>query len=231
MTHILITGANRGLGLEFTRQCAAAGWRVVACCRRSAEADELKSIAADAKGRVKLHLLNVKDIGHIERLAWDLHDEPIDILINNAGIYGPKEARFGHIDYNAWAEVFAVNVLAPMRMAECFIDHVARSERKLIVNMSSLMGSIGENDAGEHYPYRSSKAALNMATRNLAIDLRDRGVTAVVLHPGWVQTDMGGANALLKPPESIRGMLTVINRLSIKDTGKFFSYDGSEIPW
>jgi NAD(P)-dependent dehydrogenase (short-subunit alcohol dehydrogenase family) len=231
MTSILITGANRGLGLEFVRQCNASGWRVLACCRDPIHADTLKAIAADSNERVSLHRLDVADLNQIEALARDLRDEPIDILLNNAGIYGPQDAKFGHIDYRAWAEVLAVNVLAPMRMAECFVENVARSSRKIIVGLSSQMGSIGDNSYGQHYPYRSSKAALNMVVKCLAIDLRDRGITAVVLHPGWVQTDMGGKNAPLKAPESIRGMLQVINRLGPQDAGKFFSYDGSELPW
>jgi NAD(P)-dependent dehydrogenase (short-subunit alcohol dehydrogenase family) len=231
MTSILITGANRGLGLEFVRQCNAAAWRVFACCRNPIQADALKAIAADSNERVSLHRLDVADFAQIESLARDLRDEPIDILLNNAGIYGPQNARFGQTDYRAWTEVFAVNVMAPMKMAECFMDNVIRSERKLIVGLSSLMGSIGETDQGEHYLYRSSKAALNMVIKTLSIDLHARGITAVVLHPGWVQTDMGGPQAPLKPPESIRGMLKVINGLSMKDTGKFFSYDASEVPW
>jgi NAD(P)-dependent dehydrogenase (short-subunit alcohol dehydrogenase family) len=231
MTSILITGANRGLGLEFVRQCNAAGWRVFACCRNPVQADALKAIAADSEERVSLHRLEVGDLAQIESLARDLRDEPIDVLLNNAGIYGPQNARFGQTDYRAWAEVLAVNVMAPMKMAECIIDNVVRSKRKLIIGLSSLMGSIGETDQGEHYLYRSSKAALNMVIKTLSIDLHKRGITAVVLHPGWVQTDMGGPNAPLKAPESIRGMLKVINGLTIKDTGKFFSYDGSEVPW
>src|SRR5947209_4230343 len=121
--------------------------------------------------------------------------------------------------------------MGPMKMAECFVDNVARSERKVIIGMSSQMGSIGDNEYGQHYLYRSSKAALNMVVKCFAVDLRDRGITAVVLHPGWVETDMGGSNAPLKPADSIRGMLQVIGRLGPKDTGKFFSYDGSEISW
>jgi NAD(P)-dependent dehydrogenase (short-subunit alcohol dehydrogenase family) len=231
MTTILITGANRGLGLEFVRQCNVAGWRVLACCRNPTHADALKAIAADSDERVSLHRLDVGDLAQIQNLARDLRDEPIDVLLNNAGIYGPQNARFGQTDYRAWADVLAVNVMAPMKTAECFIDNVLRSKRKLIIGMSSLMGSIGETDQGEHYLYRSSKAALNMVIKTLSIDLRKRGVTAVVLHPGWVQTDMGGPNAPLKAPESIRGMLKVINGLTIKDSGKFLSYDGSEVPW
>src|SRR5262249_13342486 len=157
-------------------------------------------------------------------LARDLRGEAIDVLLNNAGIYGPKQAAFGKSEYRAWAEVLAVNVLAPMKMAECFIEQVARSERKIIACMSSLMGSVGRDSEGGHYPYRSSKAALNMVAKNLSIDLRGRGVTTVVLHPGWVKTDMGGPNAPLSPEESIRGMLRVISGLTLKDSGKFLSY-------
>src|SRR5438552_5419028 len=131
MTTILITGANRGLGLEFVRQCSAAGWRVFACCRKPDGAGALKEIAAP--GRVSVHRLDVADHAQIESLARELRNEPIDILLNNAGIYGPKEAKFGKTDYKAWAEVFAVNVMGPMKMAECFVDNVARSERKVII--------------------------------------------------------------------------------------------------
>jgi NAD(P)-dependent dehydrogenase (short-subunit alcohol dehydrogenase family) len=231
MTTILITGANRGLGLEFVRQCGALGWRILACCRIPDRAAELKQLAAASPERVTLHRLDVADRPQIETLAKDLRNEPIDILLNNAGIYTPEGSEFGHIDYDAWAEVFAVNAMGPMKMAECFLENVARSERKLILGMSSQMGSIAETNYGGHYLYRSSKAALNMVVKCLSHDLRDRGITAVVLNPGWVQTDMGGANAPLKPLESIRGMLQVINRLGPKDSGKFFSYDGSEVPW
>ena len=171
MTSILITGANRGLGLEFVRQCNAAGWRVLACCREPVQADDLKKIAAESNERVSLHRLDVGDLKQIEALGRDLRDESIDILLNNAGIYGPQNSTFGHIDYRAWAEVLAVNVLAPMRIAECLIEQVARSNRKLIIGMSSQMGSIGDNSSGQHYPYRSSKAALNMVVKCLAVDL------------------------------------------------------------
>jgi NAD(P)-dependent dehydrogenase (short-subunit alcohol dehydrogenase family) len=231
MASILITGANRGLGLEFVRQCIPQGWRILAACRDPKGAAELQALGAGARGAVSVHRLDVNDFGQIEALARELRGEAIDVLLNNAGIYGPKEAAFGKSDYRAWAEVLAVNTLAPMKMAECFIEQVARSERKVIICMSSLMGSVGRDNEGGHYPYRSSKAALNMVVKNLSIDLRGRGVTAVVLHPGWVKTDMGGPNAPLSTEESIRGMLRVVHRLTMKDSGKFLSHDGSEIPW
>ena len=232
MPTILLTGANRGLGLEFTRQYRDAGWQrnPVACCRAPDKATDLQTIAAASNGRVSVHALEVTDHRRIEALAQELRNVAVDVLLNNAGIYGPRDGSFGHIDYRAWAEVFAVNVMAPMKMAECFVEHVARSERKIIACVTSLMGSVAQNSGG-HYPYRSSKAALNMVVRGLSIDLRPRKIIAVVVHPGWVQTDMGGAEAPMKAPDSIRGMRGVFDRLRLEDSGKFLSYDGSEIPW
>ena len=231
MPSVLITGANRGLGLEFACQYTAAGWRVFACCRNPATAAELQAAANGSDGRTTVHALEVTDHGRIAALAEELRDEPIDVLLNNAGVYGPDHMRFGGIDYAAWADVFAVNVLAPTRMIECFIDHVARSDKKRIVCITSLMGSIARNTSGGHYPYRSSKAALNMMVKGLAFDLRERGVVVTALHPGWVRTDMGGPDADLAPAESVRGMIQVIDWLGAWDSGKFLSYDGSELPW
>jgi NAD(P)-dependent dehydrogenase (short-subunit alcohol dehydrogenase family) len=231
MPSVLITGANRGLGLEFVRQYNAAGWRVFACCRKPETAADLRDIAAGSEGRTTIHPLDVAEHGHIAALAEELQNEPIDLLLNNAGVYGPNKMGFGHIDYTAWAEVFAVNVLGPTRMIECFIEHVARSDKKRIACVSSLMGSIARNTSGGHYLYRSTKAALNMVVKGLAFDLRERGVTVVAVHPGWVRTDMGGADADLAPADSVRGMVQVLDWLGAWDSGKFLSHDGSELPW
>ncbi len=231
MPSVLITGANRGLGLEFARQYGAAGWRVLACCRKPETAADLRALAHASDGRTTVHPLDVAEAGHVAALADELKYQPIDLLLNNAGVYGPNKMIFGRLDYATWAEVFAVNVLGPTRMIERFIDHVAQSEQKKIVCLSSLMGSITRNTSGRHYLYRSTKAALNMVVRSLAIDLRDRGVTLVALHPGWVRTDMGGPDADLAPEESVRGMVRVIDGLGGWDSGKFLSYDGSEVPW
>jgi NAD(P)-dependent dehydrogenase (short-subunit alcohol dehydrogenase family) len=231
MPSILITGANRGLGLEFARQYAADGWRVFACCRSPDKADQLQALAAPSGGRLSVHRLDVSDHAQIEALSGQLRGEALDILLNNAGVYGPNQMTLGHIDYRAWAEVFAVNVMAPTKMVESFLEQVARSRRKTIACVSSLMGSIAANRGGRHYLYRSTKAALNAVVKSLAVDLQPRGVAVVTVHPGWVKTDMGGPDADLEPAESIRGLRRVLDRLTPADSGKFLSYDGAELPW
>ena len=226
MPTVLITGANRGIGLEFARSFAAEGWSVHACCRQPDKASRLKAVA----GEVALHRLDVTNGLQVAGLARELADQPLDLLLNNAGIYGPRTG-FAQTDYDEWAPVFQVNTMAPLRMAERFVAQVARSERKLIANISSKMGSIGDNARGGSYIYRSSKAALNMIVKSLSVDLAGRGIAVVAFHPGWVQTDMGGPEAALTAADSVAGMHAVIDRLGPPDNGKFFNYDGSEIPW
>jgi len=231
MFTLLVTGANRGLGLEFVRQTAAAGWRVHACCRRPEQADELNRVAAASGGRVTVHALEVTDHPRVDSLAAELAGQPIDVLLNNAGVYGPPKMVLGRLDYKAWLDVLAVNVLGPVKMAEAFVEHVAASQRRLLAFITSRMGSVAHNREGRHYLYRTSKAALNAAVKSLAVDLAPRGVSAVVVHPGWVQTDMGGADADLTPSQSVRDVLAVLDRLTPADSGRFLNHDGSEIPW
>ncbi|GIW72711.1 MAG: short-chain dehydrogenase [Planctomycetota bacterium] len=234
MPVLLLTGANRGLGLEFVRQyLEEGGWRIHACCRRPEAAAELAALAQQAgPERLLVHGLDVADFGRIEALAEALRGEPIDLLLNNAGVLRDRDfGGFGTTDYEAFADSFRINAMAPLKMAEAFVEHVARSERRLIVNITSRMGSIADNTSGGFYTYRASKAALNMVTRSMALDLAPRGITCVVLHPGWVRTDMGGQGAPLAPRESIAGMRRVIAALGPEQSGRFFAYDGSEIPW
>jgi len=225
--NVLITGAGRGIGLEFARQYAETGWHVHATCREPKSASELLTLP----GEVTVHKLDVthpKQIGHLVR---ELEGVPIDLLINNAGVIGPREHSIGNMDYGAWEEVLRINTLAPIRIAEAFLDNILASERKLIVSLTSVYGSIGSNNSGGSYVYRSSKAALNAAMRSLAIDLRDEGVTVVVFHPGWVRTDMGGPNATVTPQDSVAGMRALIDLLKPSQSGHFYGYDGAEIPW
>lgn len=224
MPTALVTGANRGIGLEFVRQYAGAGWHVIATCRKPDAAAELKAVA----GTVEIHRLDVTDAGQVAALAQALEGRAIDLLINNAGIMG--HGSIGRIDYAAWEEVLRVNTLAPVRIVEALLPNVAASERRQIVALTSRMGSIAESGGG-YYAYRSSKAALNAAMHALAADLKGQRITVALFHPGWVKTDMGGPGALVAPRDSVAGMRAVIERLRPADSGRFFNYDGSEIPW
>ncbi len=230
MPTALITGANRGLGRELVRSFAADGWTVHAGCRLPDKAARLRAVAGEVPGQVVIHRLDVTDDLQVRALARSLEGEPLDLLLNNAGVYGPREG-FGEQSYEVWAKVMAVNVLGPMRMVESFVDLLAASERRLIVNMSSRLGSITDNAGGGSYPYRSSKAALNMLTRNLAADLAEQGISVVALHPGWVQTDMGGKAAPLSVEESVSGLRRVIDGLAFEDSGCFLDEGGAELPW
>jgi len=223
---VLVTGANRGIGLEFVKAFAADGWRVHACARNVEKAKQVRALDGD----VVCHKLDVTNGLKVASLARELAGEGIDILINNAGLRGPK-ASFGETDYDEWAAVLQVNTLAPLRMVERFVGLIEQSERKLVVNISSVMGSIADNSSGGEYIYRSSKAALNMVTKSLANDLAGRGITVVCFHPGWVKTDMGGEGAAITPSESVDDMRQVIDGLTADHSGKFFNYDGRPLQW
>jgi NAD(P)-dependent dehydrogenase (short-subunit alcohol dehydrogenase family) len=231
MEDVLITGANRGLGLEFAAEYAADGWRVFAACRSPAEAEQLKDLTRKTGDRVSVFAMDVTDLGSIRNAATQLRDAAIDVLINNAGIGGPRGQTTGNVDYVAWGHVLDVNTMGPLRVLEAFIDQLARSERKLVVTITSGMGSIGDNTSGGSIPYRSSKAAVNMVMRSAAIDLAKRHITCVLLSPGWVKTDMGGPGARLTPQQSVSAMRGLIAKLRPDDSGKLFHYDGREYPW
>lgn len=231
MFTLLITGANRGLGLEFTRQYLQQGWKVIACCREPQLADALHALYTHYPNHLLIYRLDVANFPQVEQLSRQLHDMPIDVLINNAGIYPKGKEDFGSIDYAAWDEAFKINSMAPLKMAEEFIKQLLLGQQKKIVNITSKMGSIDDNTSGHHYLYRSSKTALNMVTKSLALDLASQEVTAVVLHPGWVQTDMGGSSAPTTVAQSIAGMRQVIDKLALTDSGKFYAFDGQEIAW
>ena len=219
MPHVLITGANRGLGLEFARQYKEAGWDVVATARQSSP--ELEALV------VRVETLDMQDLDAVERFGDRL--DQLDLLVANAGTYGPREVTRAD-EAREWAETFVTNTIAPFLLAQSVLPLVEASSGKLIA-VSTKMGSIEDNNSGGFIAYRSSKAALNMAWRSLAIEARNRGVTAAVLHPGWVQTRMGGASAPLEPEESVAGMRRVIDALGPEQSGGFFGYDGGTIPW
>ena len=222
---VLITGANRGIGLEFAKQYAADGWQVLACCRRPQSAVMLQALATE-HSNVKVLALDVGDFKQIEALALTLKDKTIDVLINNAGVYPQSDSSA-----EDWAEAFKINSMAPLKMAQAFTPHVAKSTLKKIATLSSKMGSLDDNTSGGSYSYRSSKAAVNMVMKSLSIDLKPADIAVVTLHPGWVQTDMGGSNALINTPTSVAGLRKVIENLGLSNTGKFIAYDGKEIAW
>jgi NAD(P)-dependent dehydrogenase (short-subunit alcohol dehydrogenase family) len=225
---VLITGANRGLGLEFTKQYAADGWQVLACCRHPQQATALQALAR-AHANIHIHDLNVADFAQIDALAMQLKDEKIDVLINNAGVF--PHSTFGNTNYEDWAEAFKINAMASLKMAEAFVTQVTKSELKKIATLTSKMGSLDDNTSGESYIYRTSKTAVNMVMKSLSIDLKPYGISVVTLHPGWVQTDMGGPNGLIDAHTSVTGLRKVIDGLSLNTTGKFIAYNGSEIAW
>ena len=231
MATVLITGANRGLGLEFTRQYAADGWNVIACCRQPSLATDLDRLAGQYN-TIQVEALDIADFAQIDTLSRKLSSCCIDVMINNAGIYGDSQAGgFGQLDYQTWTKTLVINTQAPIKMAEAFLNQIKCSEKKLIVNISSLMGSIADNDSGGSILYRSSKAALNAAMKSLAIDLKNQSIGVLILHPGWVKTDMGGPNALIYAAESVSGMRVVIDGFSLQQSGGFVKYDGTSLPW
>ena len=231
MPTVLVTGASRGLGLEFARQYAAEGWQVIAACRAPRAAKELQKISAESGGRIRVFEMDVTDAASVQAAAAGLKGEAIDLLLNNAGVGGPSGQRIGALDYAAWAKVLDTNTLGPMRVVEAFIDQVAKSRLKQVVTITSGMGSLEDNTSGGSYAYRSSKAAVNMVVRSLSIDLKSRGVTCIVMNPGWVRTDMGGSRGTLAPEESIKAMRSVIAGLRPEDSGKFLNYTGKPYPW
>jgi NAD(P)-dependent dehydrogenase (short-subunit alcohol dehydrogenase family) len=210
--------------LEFARQLSQRGDQVIATARRPELASELNDID------VSVHPLDVRDAASVREFRDALQDVSIDVLINNAGI-GVSSKSFAEIDFSELLAFFDVNSVGAMRVTRALLPQLQSGKRKVVANISSMMGSIADNRSGEAYEYRASKAALNMLTRTLAVDLRDRGFTCVVLHPGWVATDMGGSTAPLEPPESVRGMIEVLDGLTIDDSGSFVDYSGQTVPW
>jgi NAD(P)-dependent dehydrogenase (short-subunit alcohol dehydrogenase family) len=232
MGSVLITGSNRGLGLEWVRQCAARGWRVIGTCRDPDSAGDLRELASQ-QPEVSVHRLDVTAPDQIAELAQQLRENPLDMLVNNAGVYFEHWGKdpVGNIDYEAWQETFRVNTLGAMRVTEGLLASLAKGSRPVVVAISSNMGSIAGISSARDYAYRSSKAALNAAMRGLARELKPQGIGVLILHPGWVRTRMGGSSAPLSPEESVRGMLSIVDRFEPSMSGEFFRYDGTRLPW
>lgn len=228
MPTVVITGANRGIGLEFARQYAAAGWRVIATCRDPDKAADLNAIDG-----ITVEALNVADFGAVAEFGARHSAAAIDLFVNNAGIYGGERAQqaFGSVDADVWLDTFRINTVAPLKLAEALAEGLAKADAGKIAILTSKVGSIADNTSGGATIYRSSKTAVNMVGKNLALELAPRGIAVVLLHPGWVKTDMGGPNALITTEESVSGMRRVIDGVSVHTSGRFYDYSGKEIPW
>jgi len=238
MARVLITGAGRGIGLELARQCVERGDRVLAGCRAPERAPELRALTDQLPQSISILPLDVADAASLTAAVRQAHQEVegLDILINNAAVNpgdssleGPDGARL--LDDARTLAVWNTNAVAPVRVAQALNALLARGERSRVVNISSGAGSLASTTRGGDYAYGASKAALNMMTRTYTWNVRDEGVTAVVIDPGWVKTDMGGPDAQLTPEESARGLLRVIDGLTPSDAGQFFRYDGANVPW
>ena len=228
MPTIFISGANRGLGFEFARQYSAAGWTVLAACRDPGQATELAALPG-----VETIALNVTDPASIAAVVDAVGNRRIDLLLNNAGIFGSivgdQEQTLDVISLDIWNDVFQTNVIAPFALTRALLPKLAAGA--VVGILSSELGSIAGNTTGELYAYRSSKAAVNMVGKSLAIDLKARGIIVVLLHPGWVHTDMGGPAAPVSPVESIAGLRKVLAAATPASSGRFLAWDGREMPW
>lgn len=241
MRRILITGGNRGLGLEFTRQLLARGETVFAGARQPEQAAQLHELAGQYSERLVVFPLDVTDAASIDN-AFDLvatRVDGLDVLINNAGIFNKiksafgegTDPKFGHLDAENLLAVYKVNSVGPVMMTQRFYELLKKGNQPKVINLSSLVGSIGLKNVGGYYAYSASKAALNMFTRLLAYDLERDGITVVSLHPGWVQTEMGGSRAPLPAAKSVAGMIKVIDSVGPADSGAFRQYTGEPMDW
>ena len=236
MSTVLVTGANRGLGLEFERQYTSDGWEVIATARQLEKSEELRRLKV-SHANISVHGLDITSDESVQDLADALNGKPIDVLILNSGVYPREGQNIGQIDYEGWREAFETNVLGAMRVTEALLENVVASNRKQIAAISTSMASLravqggSVSQAGTSYQYRSTKTALNMAMSILAKELAPRGVSVVMFDPGWVKTDMGGPHAQLTPEESIGGMRKVLAGDAMGLSGKFLGHDGSVRPW
>ena len=230
MTRVLITGANRGIGLELVRVRLALGDEVVACAREPHQAGILTNLAADYPEHLRLLPLNVADPLSVFQLCNVLGDVPIDVLVNNAGIIGPQSQSTLDMDYEGWTETFVVNTMGPLRVTQALLPNLRRSENARVVILSSQMGSLAST-ASDRLAYRTSKAAVNKVAQALAADFLPMRIAVAAVHPGWVRTQMGGASAPVAAPDSARGISNIVDHLNCEKTGRFFNVDGTELPW
>nr|WP_086938124.1 SDR family oxidoreductase [Thaumasiovibrio occultus] len=227
---VLITGANRGIGLALCKEYMLRKWQIVSLCRNKETSSELLELA-HLYPDLSVHFTDLTDYLTVNRVMAQLPVSQLDVVIANAGYYGPKIKQFGQTDVEEWRKVFETNAIAPLKLVEAAYPLLKKSNAPKVVTISSKVGSMTENTSGGGYIYRSSKAALNSVTKSLHNDLHPQNFCCVALHPGWVQTEMGGPNALLPAEQSAKGLIDVIDDLTSSDSGKFLNYNGTEIPW
>ncbi len=226
----VITGASRGIGFEFVQQLVLRGDIVEAGVRSPEGARRLEPLKQVAGNRLRVHALDVGDEASVRAFAANVCTTPVDVLINNAGVSG-LWCALSDVDYVDMARTFSINALGPLRVTSAVLPGLRRGSSRRVAHVTSRMGSLAANTDGGAYAYRMSKAALNMAVRSMSTELRAEGFVTVLLHPGWVQTEMGGPGATLPAPDSVRGMLRIIDGLSLEHSGRFFDYQGVEVPW
>ena len=230
METILVTGANRGIGLELVKQYCNQNYQVIGTYRNENTSGEFISMSRNLNN-LKVYSLDVSSDQSLKDFSSKLGDTPVDIFINNAGVYGPRDSSFNNVDERNWISVFQTNAIAPLLLTQLIIENLRNGSQKKLIYITSKMGSIDDNKSGGAYIYRSSKTALNSVVKSISLDLAKDGMKVALLHPGWVRTDMGGPNGLIDATTSVSRMTEVIDRLSQSDSGCFFNYDGSKIPW
>jgi len=242
MRSALITGAGRGIGLEFVRQHLADGWQVYATCHKAASAGQLNTIKSNGRGQIHILEMDVTDAARVKAVAEQLKGKPLDVLINNAGTVEPifygsgayegnDDPDLRNYDFDAWLDLLKTNVLGPARVCGAFVDNLAAGERPVAVNISSTLASITSTWQAGRYAYRTSKAALNMLTRSIGEWYAKRGIILVSISPGWTRTEMGGPKATNSVEDSVKGVRDVIAGLTMAQAGTFFNFNGQTIPW
>lgn len=231
MSTILITGSNRGIGYELTTQYLEDGWSVYACCRHPMQAKQLQNLQSSYPTTLHIIQLDVSDPKQIQELGLTLNTAPIDILLNNAGVWEPDQHLLGQIEQKEFIDVLKTNTIGPLLLIQALLPSIKQGTLKIIANMSSGLGSINNNTQGANYVYRASKSGLNAISKSLAVDLKNEGICVVALNPGWVQTDMGGPNAPTTVQESARGLRNVLSKVTLATSGHFLRFDDTESEW
>jgi NAD(P)-dependent dehydrogenase (short-subunit alcohol dehydrogenase family) len=242
MRSVMITGASRGIGLEFVRQHLADGYQVYATCHKIAGAEHLMALQSNGRGKIDIIEMDVTNAAQVKAVAKRLNGMPVDVLINNAGTVEPifygsgayegnDDPDLRNYDFDAWLELLKTNVLGPARVCGAFVDNLSAGERPIAVNISSTLASIGTTWQAGRYAYRTSKAALNMLTRSIGEWYAKRGIILVSISPGWTRSEMGGPKATNSVEESVNGVRNVIAGLTMAEAGKFFNFNGQTIPW